>query len=53
MPPPENEKDIVLDVTDSQDLNVLLKQVGEAGIHKVISTVATRRSPRRPTAWSE
>ena len=46
MPPPENEKDIVLDVTDSQDLDALLKQAGEAGIHKVISRIGYPEEPQ-------
>jgi len=37
MSPPENEKDIVLDLTDSKDPGAQLKQAREAGIRKVIS----------------
>lgn len=42
MPSPESGKEIVLDVTDSEDLNALLKQAKEAGIHKVISRIGYR-----------
>jgi 3-dehydroquinate synthase II len=39
MSPLDTEKDIVLDVTDSQDLGALLKRARESGIHKVISRI--------------
>jgi 3-dehydroquinate synthase II len=35
----ESEKDVVLDVTDSQDLGALLRQAKEAGIRRVISRI--------------
>ena len=37
MPPPDTEKDVAVDATDSQDLVSLLRRAREAGVRRVIS----------------